>query len=193
MCQWLRCDKFAGHFPHRMSGQNPEKGLFTVVWKKFSEAILACGFKKSMIIFLIFFKTDKHQLDGFLFHIVFDHDFDFAADVLVEQKLNHFVFIMKLVDCLEKCLIYGHIRRFANWFYYSFTTFNGLSLDMQKAPAGCRIDRYTTLRGTSKRKNKITPPIRRRFSLLHWRTGTLLFYALMLRSKGKWSLDLCGS
>ena len=94
-------------------------------------------------------------------------------------------FIRKLVDCLEKCLIYGHIRRFANRFYYSFTTFNGLSLDMQKAPAGCRIDRYTTLRGTSKRKNKITPPIRRRFSLLHWRTGTLLFYALMLRSKGK--------
>ena len=28
--------------------------------------------------------------------------------------------------------------------------------DMQKAPAGCRIDRYTTLRGTSKRKNKIS-------------------------------------
>ena len=26
----------------------------------------------------------------------------------------------------------------------------------QKAPAGCRIDRYTTLRGTSKRKNKIS-------------------------------------
>ena len=104
-----------------------------------------------------------------------------------------FSFNLKLVDCLEKCLIYGHIRRFANWFYYSFTTFNGLSLDMQKAPAGCRIDCYTTLRGTSKRKNKITPPIRRRFSLLHWRTGTLLFYALMLRSKGKWSLDLCGS
>ena len=50
-----------------------------------------------MIIFLIFFKTDKHQLDGFLFHIVFDHDFDFAADVLVEQKLNHFVFILKIV------------------------------------------------------------------------------------------------
>lgn len=23
-------------------------------------------------------------------------------------------FIEKLVDCLEKCLIYGHIRRFAN-------------------------------------------------------------------------------
>lgn len=23
-------------------------------------------------------------------------------------------FMFKLVDCLEKCLIYGHIRRFAN-------------------------------------------------------------------------------
>ncbi len=23
-------------------------------------------------------------------------------------------FLFKLVDCLEKCLIYGHIRRFAN-------------------------------------------------------------------------------
>ncbi|HBL3865939.1 TPA: hypothetical protein LQC04_000097 [Enterococcus faecium] len=25
-----------------------------------------------------------------------------------------YVFFSKLVDCLEKCLIYGHIRRFAN-------------------------------------------------------------------------------
>ena len=25
-----------------------------------------------------------------------------------------FSFNLKLVDCLEKCLIYGHIRRFAN-------------------------------------------------------------------------------
>lgn len=24
------------------------------------------------------------------------------------------IFYMKLVDCLEKCLIYGHIRRFAD-------------------------------------------------------------------------------
>lgn len=45
---------------------------------------------------------------------------------------------------------------------------------MQKAPAGCRIDRYTTLRGTSKRKNKIsttykaaflTPTLEKRFNL----------------------------
>lgn len=141
-----------------------------------------------------FFLKDRSLLDC-LFHSV---NSVITRMFFKMNKSKNFTpgFIMvlhKLVDCLEKCLIYGHIRRFANWFYYSFTTFNGLSLDMQKAPAGCRIDRYTTLRGTSKRKNKITPPIRRRFSLLHWRTGTLLFYALMLRSKGKWSLDLCGS
>ena len=27
---------------------------------------------------------------------------------------NFIKFYTKLVDCLEKCLIYGHIRRFAN-------------------------------------------------------------------------------
>lgn len=27
---------------------------------------------------------------------------------------NYLLFLSKLVDCLEKCLIYGHIRRFAN-------------------------------------------------------------------------------
>ena len=28
------------------------------------------------------------------------------------EKFNSFLY--KLVDCLEKCLIYGHIRRFAD-------------------------------------------------------------------------------
>ena len=50
----------------------------------------------------------------------------------------------------------GWLVNIGAYIYYSFTTFNELSLDMQKAPAGCRIDRYTTLRGTSKRKNKIS-------------------------------------
>lgn len=27
---------------------------------------------------------------------------------------NFALILLKLVDCLEKCLIYGHIRRFAN-------------------------------------------------------------------------------
>lgn len=30
-----------------------------------------------------------------------------------ENKIDT-LFVSKLVDCLEKCLIYGHIRRFAN-------------------------------------------------------------------------------
>ena len=30
------------------------------------------------------------------------------------QMCNFNMFIKKLVDCLEKCLIYGHIRRVAD-------------------------------------------------------------------------------
>ena len=33
------------------------------------------------------------------------------------QKLDQvtlYIILLKLVDCLEKCLIYGHIRRFAD-------------------------------------------------------------------------------
>ena len=71
-------------------------------------------------------------------------------------EMKQFLIFIKLVDCLEKRLIYRHIRRFADWFYYSFTTFNELSLDMQKHLRSCRIDRCTTLRDTSKRKNKIS-------------------------------------
>ena len=31
-----------------------------------------------------------------------------------ENKSKSIEFWIKLVDCLEKCLIYGHIRRFAD-------------------------------------------------------------------------------
>jgi len=30
------------------------------------------------------------------------------------QKSGFYYIFIKLVDCLEKCLIYGHIRRFAD-------------------------------------------------------------------------------
>lgn len=49
------------------------------------------------------------------------HIFDFISEVCIfsqkeidlrEDNINEFY--RKLVDCLEKCLIYGHIRRFAN-------------------------------------------------------------------------------
>ena len=48
------------------------------------------------------------------------HIFDFISEVCIfsqkeidlrEDNINEFI---KLVDCLEKCLIYGHIRRFAD-------------------------------------------------------------------------------
>lgn len=51
-------------------------------------------------------------------------------------------------------LIYGHIHRVQIdllLIYY----FNELSLDT-KTPAGCRIDRYTTLRWHVEKKNKIS-------------------------------------
>ena len=38
---------------------------------------------------------------------------------------------------------------------------------MQKAPADCRIDRCTTLRGTSKRKNKISTTYKAAFLTLY--------------------------
>ena len=34
--------------------------------------------------------------------------------VYPNEAIKSVCFILKLVDCLEKCLIYGHIRRFAN-------------------------------------------------------------------------------
>ena len=31
-----------------------------------------------------------------------------------QRQQNKYILLDKLVDCLEKCLIYGHIRRFAD-------------------------------------------------------------------------------
>lgn len=42
------------------------------------------------------------------------HKNSFRFDKDAECVINADKFINKLVDCLEKCLIYGHIRRFAN-------------------------------------------------------------------------------
>ena len=97
MRQRLRSDQIAGHFPHRMSGENTEKGLFAVMGKKFSEAVLTCDLEKPAVVFLIFLKADKHQLNGFVFHVIFNHDFDLAADIPIEQELDHFIFILKII------------------------------------------------------------------------------------------------
>jgi len=40
---------------------------------------------------------------------------DPVSGVIISCKLFGIrFFLVKLVDCLEKCLIYGHIRRFAD-------------------------------------------------------------------------------
>ena len=39
---------------------------------------------------------------------------DFTDYGIATRMGNLVFFIIKLVDCLEKCLIYGHIRRFAD-------------------------------------------------------------------------------
>ena len=38
----------------------------------------------------------------------------FFIFTLIINLCKYLIIYYKLVDCLEKCLIYGHIRRFAN-------------------------------------------------------------------------------
>lgn len=45
--------------------------------------------------------------------IVDESKFYYKDGNVVAFDKNNFIYT-KLVDCLEKCLIYGHIRRFAN-------------------------------------------------------------------------------
>lgn len=47
----------------------------------------------------------------FTFHVPI---FFFITGYFTNKKRDLNGFIDKLVDCLEKCLIYGHIRRFAD-------------------------------------------------------------------------------
>lgn len=39
---------------------------------------------------------------------------DIITNIETYASAESFLFIKKLVDCLEKCLIYRHIRRFAD-------------------------------------------------------------------------------
>ena len=49
------------------------------------------------------------------------------------------------------------------------------------------------MQDTDSRRNRNSDPHRRRFSLSHWENrNAAIFYALMLRSRGKKSLDLSG-
>ena len=46
-------------------------------------------------------------------HLVRKDDQNKLIEKIVTMP-NYKFFLCKLVDCLEKCLIYGHIRRFAD-------------------------------------------------------------------------------
>ena len=46
--------------------------------------------------------------------IIGEADSVFETIKVTSDYKNILLFQNKLVDCLEKCLIYGHIRRFAN-------------------------------------------------------------------------------
>lgn len=70
----------------------------------FSNVILACiNIILSIVAFIIAFIKKEYKL------IIIDF-------VILSITLLIFIYLIyyKLVDCLEKCLIYGHIRRFAD-------------------------------------------------------------------------------
>lgn len=56
--------------------------------KIFFKAVLTFYVKKNFIVFQVLFKTDKHELYGFLFHSVIQHDLDVTADILIKQVFN---------------------------------------------------------------------------------------------------------
>ena len=96
----------------------------------------------------------------------------------------------KMVDYLKKALIYGHTSRISSWIYYQFTTFEGKSLDMP--PPNPASPATSTQHWERINENWIR---RRRGVSLSLYTGEQerrFFYALMLRIRGKKSLDLQG-
>ena len=55
--------------------------------KKFSEAVLTWHLKKSVVLFLIFLKADKHQFNSASCStVIFNHDFDLYADIPVDTR-----------------------------------------------------------------------------------------------------------
>ena len=54
----------------------------------------------------------QDTLLGFPAHTLPYRRGEFTALLTVSRNVS--MFLYKLVDCLEKCLIYGHIRRFAD-------------------------------------------------------------------------------
>ena len=49
-----------------------------------------------------------------IFDIANTYGYEIIAIETDKDHIHFLLIFVKLVDCLEKCLIYGHIRRFAN-------------------------------------------------------------------------------
>jgi hypothetical protein len=85
----------------------------------------------------------------------------------------------KNFDYPEKPLKYKHIRRISDWFYYQFTTFNGLRLDMPEHLASMKQPNTNAThwrRGTSAITQFHIAPHWRRYLIPTGKQGTPLFF-----------------
>lgn len=88
-------------------------------------------------------------------------------------------FYIKNFDYPEKPLKYKHIRRISDWFYYQFTTFNGLRLDMPEHLASMKQPNTNAThwrRGTSAITQFHIAPHWRRYLIPTGKQGTPLFF-----------------
>ena len=86
---------------------------------------------------------------------------------------------LKNFDYPEKPLKYKHIRRISDWFYYQFTTFNGLRLDMPEHLASMKQPNTNAThwrRGTSAITQFHIAPHWRRYLIPTGKQGTPLFF-----------------
>ena len=87
--------------------------------------------------------------------------------------------LQKNFDYPEKPLKYKHIRRISDWFYYQFTTFNGLRLDMPEHLASMKQPNTNAThwrRGTSAITQFHIAPHWRRYLIPTGKQGTPLFF-----------------
>ena len=95
-----------------------------------------------------------------------------------DKVISLFV-LLKNFDYPEKPLKYKHIRRISDWFYYQFTTFNGLRLDMPEHLASMKQPNTNAThwrRGTSAITQFHIAPHWRRYLIPTGKQGTPLFF-----------------
>lgn len=97
----------------------------------------------------------------------------------IRCSIRSTIFQRKNFDYPEKTLKYKHIRRISDWFYYQFTTFNGLRLDMPEHLASMKQPNTNAThwrRGTSAITQFHIAPHWRRYLIPTVKQGTPLFF-----------------